>query len=55
MYGFAVHCDDCYDGAPDSSTRGDVGIGLTREAAVASWNEFVESWEDTTGTPSAIK
>jgi hypothetical protein len=38
-----VTCSDCYDGAPDSSTRGDCGFGHTKSEAINDWNETVES------------
>ena len=36
---WTVHCTECYDGATDSSTRGEVESGTTREQAVSRWNE----------------
>jgi hypothetical protein len=35
-------CDNCYDGAPDSSSRSEVGIGPTAEKSVRDWLESVE-------------
>ena len=37
-----VSCSDCYDGAPDSGSRGEVGSGLNTVQAVADWNERME-------------
>ena len=34
-----VACSDCYDGAPDSSTRSDLGAGLNSRDAIEAWNE----------------
>ena len=34
-----VICDECYDGAPDSGTRGEYGCGRTRDEAIKEWNE----------------
>lgn len=34
-----VACSDCYDGAPDSSTRSDLGAGLNSREAIEAWNE----------------
>ena len=38
-YGYIVACDNCYDGAPDSTSRGDYGFGTNETAAVRAWNE----------------
>ena len=32
-------CHDCYDGAEDSPTRGDVARGTHEDAAIEEWNE----------------
>lgn len=37
-YGFMVACDNCYDGAPDSDTRGEFAHGPNEEEAVQNWN-----------------
>ncbi len=35
---YIVLCDNCYDGAPDSCTRGEYSIGDTEEEAITDWN-----------------
>lgn len=44
--GYSIYCSNCYDGAPDSSIRGMVGIGLTLEQAVDNWKEIVEFYKE---------
>ena len=41
-----VACSDCYDGAPDSSTRNDLGSGLNAAQAIAAWNEKAQQEEE---------
>ncbi|KKK76901.1 hypothetical protein LCGC14_2858980, partial [marine sediment metagenome] len=38
----SVACIDCYDGAPDSTTRNEYGSGLTPEVAITEWNTCME-------------
>ena len=45
-----VSCSDCYDGAPDSGSRSEVGSGLTRAEAVDNWNQAMEMEEPFAGT-----
>lgn len=45
-YAYTVACPNCFDGAPDSRTCHEVGAGLTPQAAIASWNDMVENWEE---------
>jgi len=35
---WVVLCDNCYDGAPDSATRHEIGTGATPERAARDWN-----------------
>jgi hypothetical protein len=37
-----VACSDCYDGAPDSGTRSEIGSGMNAAQAIADWNEKME-------------
>lgn len=39
---WSAYCPECYDGAPDSSTRNMVGSDLARDRAVESWNSIVD-------------
>lgn len=38
----AIYCESCYDGTPDSATRGDIGAGRDTDEAIARWNEMAE-------------
>ena len=40
--GWLIGCDNCYDGAPDSSTRSEYAIGGTVEAAAREWNTMID-------------
>lgn len=40
-YGFDVGCDNCYDGALDSATRGEFANAPTEAGAFAEWNSMV--------------
>src|SRR5688500_10087478 len=49
LYAWYVSCDRCYDGAPDSTTRNELGCGDTEAQAIAQWNERVSCWLDEHG------
>lgn len=40
----SITCPNCYDGAPDSPTRGWLVWGHTRKQTIENWNEFVEEF-----------
>jgi hypothetical protein len=44
-YAFTVACDNCYDGAPDSSTSGELAAALTESEASAIWNARFEEFD----------
>jgi hypothetical protein len=42
LYAWSVACPNCYDGAPDSGTRNELGDSLDRDEAIEAWNERQE-------------
>lgn len=46
-----ISCHDCYDGAPDSATRSEVGAWYSKEGAIEEWNEKMADLADELVTP----
>lgn len=44
-YAFTVACDNCYDGAPDSSTADELAAALTESEASGIWNARCEEFD----------
>jgi hypothetical protein len=44
-YAFTVACDNCYDGAPDSSTADELAAALTESEASEIWNARCEEFD----------
>ena len=42
---FSIACDECYDGAIDSGPQPH-GSAITEAAAIESWNDQVEDFQD---------
>jgi hypothetical protein len=52
--GYTIACANCYDGAPDSATRGEIQHGSTIEQATERWNEWAADVVDERAADRAL-